>query len=102
MKRPSLRSLLLILPCITAFHLDAIAIHDSTAVGSAVIRRTLEEEVFFRDFETLSLPISHPTNTDPIVADDGLISDTILDKRSHAHALLQKVLSAQRTLESLD
>src|SRR5690606_22119361 len=44
----------------------------------------------------------HQTANDPIELPQVPIADSILQQRAHAHALLEKVVSGQRFLESLD
>ena len=96
MKRPSLRSLLLVLPCIFPLPVVALAFGDSTHAT------THATESVYRTFEELSIPEYPILSEDPIHSGNTGVADTILDKRSHAHALLQKVLDGQRFLESLD
>ena len=102
MKRPLLRSLLLILHCLCATHLTAFAFNDSTKVITNIDAPPLVSAGFYRIFESISLPENANTTTDPIVVNEFALADTVLDKRNHAHALLEKVLSGQRFLESLD
>ncbi len=102
MKRPLLRSLLLILHCLCAAHLTTFAFSDSTKVIQNIDAPPLVSAGFYRTFESISLPENANTKTDPIVVNELALADTILDKRNHAHALLEKVLSGQRFLESLD
>ncbi|MEX1239906.1 MAG: hypothetical protein WEB30_09315 [Cyclobacteriaceae bacterium] len=101
MKRPSLRSLLLILQCFVASQLETYALNDSTILASTKDPR-VGTGSHYRRFEELAVPDNFLINSDPIVAGDGSVADTILNKRAHAHALLEKVLSQQRFLESLD
>lgn len=103
MKRPSLRSLLLILHCLCTLLLRAYAFSDSTGfVKKPDPAATTPQAVLYRTFEDLSVPDYRVPNADPVVVPDALAPDSVLDKRAHAHALLEKVLSAQRFLETLD
>ncbi|HEX8038200.1 MAG TPA: hypothetical protein VF490_03590, partial [Chryseosolibacter sp.] len=102
MKKTLSRSLLLIVPCLCALHAGAYAPRDSSSTAGKT--RPLPSAAgapLFRRFETLSIPGSIPAH-DPIIADESALPDTVLDARNRAHALLQKVLSEQRFLESLD
>lgn len=101
MKRPSPRSLLLTLLCFVTSLLDTYALGDSTLLtlprDAGIVTGSL-----YRRFEGLSVPDNLQSNSDPILADNGSVADTILNKRAHAHALLEKVIREQRFLESLD
>lgn len=87
--------------CLCRAHLPALAFSDSTKVISHASSAPLSSGIY-RTFESISLPENAYTNTDPIILSDLALADTILDKRNHAHALLERVLSGQRFLESLD
>ncbi|MEX2235485.1 MAG: hypothetical protein WD824_25210 [Cyclobacteriaceae bacterium] len=103
MKKPSLRSVLLLLPCIFIWQQTVYAFNDSTrATNPGEIQATSLSAGVYRNFEDLSLRESLHTRVDPIIVNDLALSDTILDKRTHAHTLLEKVLRDQRFLESLD
>lgn len=103
MKRPLIRSCLLILHCLCAAHLTAFAFSDSTKVytNAGPIPPSLRAGLY-KTFQDLSLPGNANTKSDPIVIDHASIADTVLDKRNYAHQLLESVLSKQRFLESLD
>ena len=98
MKRPIVRSRLLILLSIVSSRIFALNPHDSTTINGLDDNGAKTPVV--RNFEGLA--VHGQDKQDAIIASDFAISDTILDQRTHAHALLQKVLSAQRFLESLD
>ena len=100
MKRLLLRSTLLLMLCLYASHLTAISPGDTTVIVSNNIANVVAGDIF-REFEGIAIDQSVQHN-DPILANEGAVPDTILDKRAHAHALLEKVLSGQRFLESLD
>lgn len=101
MKRPSLRSSLLIPLCLLASQLTSAALNDSTAVNRDHISPS-ENTGLFRSFDGLPAAEYLQVKSDPIIIDDSGLADTILDKRAYTHALLQKVLTGQRFLESLD
>jgi len=104
MKRPSFRSLLLIiLYWLFASPVAAIVHGDSTkTISPDPIPDRSAAEGAYRNFEDLRIANLHPFNSDPITIQEDDVADTVLDKRIHAHALLQKVLNRQRFLESLD
>src|SRR5690349_24174611 len=97
MTRSVANSRLLILLCLISSEAFAAIPNDSTILNASD-NSIAENEV--RHFESLHLLDNE--NTDPIIALDLELSDTILNQRAHAHELLQKVLGAQRFLESLD
>lgn len=102
MKEPSLGSTLLIVLCLCALPQAGIALSDTTMVGYSAGVHTTPGATVFKNFPQLVIPTRINTHSDPIVLPEGLIADTILDKRSHAHALLAKVITGQRFLETLD
>ena len=102
MKRPSLRSLLLILHCLLALKAAVFALGDSTIVNTNPYAKSgISDAQKSRTFEMLSTPPGN-VSSDPILPDGNVVADSLLDKRAHAHALLQDVLAHQRFLESLD
>ncbi|MGC1241530.1 MAG: hypothetical protein WA874_08070, partial [Chryseosolibacter sp.] len=101
MKRPSFRSLLLGMLCAIACPLRSHASGDSTIFVVDHHANTTSAGLY-RNFEGLSVDDIHPREHDPIVINESAAADTILNKRAHAHALLEKVLGGQRFLESLD
>lgn len=102
MKRPFLRSFLLILHCFFASHQLVIAYSDSTKVIVRDVHPPIVSAREYRTFESISLPEDAGLITDPIEVHPPALPDTILDQRNHAHRLLERVLSEQRFLESLD
>jgi hypothetical protein len=85
-------------------HANTIAVSDSTiAITSGNARETSNANTGpERRFENLFMPENPDSETDPIIAGDPDVADTVLDKRRYAHTLLEKVLRDQRYLESLD
>jgi len=78
--------------CQTAYSHDSTSVAADAAMASEGLRRKFPE-----------LGVSPPrfATKDPIIIDESA-ADTVLDKRRHAHALLEKVVAAQRFLETLD
>src|SRR5690606_11529826 len=77
---------------------DAGVLHDSTGG----INPTGAHAAAFRKFEHLTLPDPETRRLDSFSSFRTTIPDSTGEERAHAHALLQKVLSGQRFLESLD
>ncbi len=103
MKRYLLRSLLLIMHCLCTLQANAFIWPDSAVtVNGRTPEASAATAPLFRKFEGLSISDNRPSASDPIVVDESSVADTVLDQRNHAHELLQKVLSGQRFLESLD
>ena len=105
MKRPPIRSrtALLIPLCLYFFQGTALASGDSTKIAfPPEVAKPSIPAGQYKNFETLSIPGDHADPSDPVVVNDYALSDSVLDQRNHAHALLEKVLSGQRFLESLD
>src|SRR5690606_18074492 len=76
---------------------DAGVLHDSTGINP-----TGAHAAAFRKFEHLTLPDPETRRLDSFSSFRTTIPDSTGEERAHAHALLQKVLSGQRFLESLD
>lgn len=93
--------MLLVLLCVLVSQATAIALNDSTTIDRKQFPGRGDTRVY-RSFDELATPDYLQVKADPILIDDSGLSDTILDKRTYAHALLQKVLTGQRFLESLD
>jgi hypothetical protein len=94
--------MLLILHCLCALPDATLASGDTTTVSSHSVDGTATVTPITRHFRELSIPESLYGHSDPIIVSGGVIPDTIIDKRNHAHALLEKVLSGQRFLETLE
>jgi hypothetical protein len=62
---------------------------------------TVKNELY-RTFEGLHLEENSLAPVDPILIPNLPLADSILEKRNHAHSLLEKVMSGQRFLETLD
>lgn len=77
------------------------AMHDTTLVRSLRLMAH-RAGAGYRTFEGLLPSGDSFIRRDPMVAEVMSIADTTLSQRAHAHALLQRVLSEQRFLESLD
>lgn len=87
--------------CLCVSQLYAHAHHDTTRIDPSSYE-VIAGEKLQRRFHGIALPQGLLTTSDPIEVSETSIADTVLDKRTHAHALLQKVLAGQRFLESLD
>lgn len=102
MKRPIAGCLLLTLQLLIAANVIAVVPGDSTSVKlKTEAASPSPSPAIHRTFSSITLPETGNRKNDPII-EDSLIPDTVLDKRSHAHALLEQVLTGQRFLESLD
>jgi hypothetical protein len=99
MKRPSTRSMLLML-CALAMIKLAYA-NDSTLVDHHPAKAMVAEGLR-KNFQELIIPSARFISSDPITAIQETAADTVLDKRRHAHALLERVVAGQRFLETLD
>lgn len=103
MKIPSPVTGLLAAVCLVACGQVAFALSDSTmVVASKHVVFPEGPHPAYRQFENLAILNRHQTANDPIVLPQVPIADSILQQRAHAHALLEKVVSGQRFLESLD
>ena len=81
----------------------AKTLNDSTKVKIQSAETPLYiKEQLYRTFEGLNVNNTNFFASDPITLPAQNLADTILEKRNHAHSLLEKVLSGQRFLESLD
>lgn len=92
--------LLLLIPAVVS----AFGDHDSTRVV-VHSKDALPPEVraeLYRTFSGLGESSSIQTAYDPIVVPTVFLADSIVEKRNYAHALQEKVVEAQRFLESLD
>src|SRR5688500_5248771 len=99
MKRPFIiTGLSLVLIC--------IACHPATALISDTTRFDLPArsipDILNEDPGNLIILESSARTLDPVEIPSQNLPDSVLNKRTHAHALLQKVLDGQRFLESLD
>jgi hypothetical protein len=102
MKRPVTGGILLTLQLLVAADLIAAVPGDSTSVNSKTeVAAPSPPAGIHRTFNSITIPENEYRKLDPIVH-RSLIPDTVLDKRNHAHSLLEKVLAGQRFLESLD
>lgn len=103
MKRSCISTLVPILFCLILHGLPVSAHPDSTIhVIAETPSSTTPDARVFRNFEGLTLPADIFAARDLITAHEGMISDSVLDKRNRAHALLEKVIQGQRFLETLD
>lgn len=99
MKRPSIRSILPVLCALAMFRITYA--HDSTSVANHSVK-AMAAEGLRRNFPELGITSGRFATTDPITIIEESVADTVLDKRRHAHALLEKVVAGQRFLETLD
>lgn len=99
--KKNLRSLPLILLCCFGWPLKSLALGDSTSV-MATSNIGATSRAVSRTFGNLTDMGNHLRQNDPILVPTSSAPDSVLNKRAHAHALLEHVLSGQRFLESLD
>lgn len=100
MKRPSLLCNLALAICLCAGHHVAQALHDSTSVRAQINNHaTAQSDI---EFPGLHVDVAVEEASDVIEEPSQILPDTVINKRMHAHALLEQVLSGQRFLESLD
>lgn len=94
----------MLLPVCLLLHAVTVWAHsDSTVHVIAEARASATADApEFRTFENLAVSSEGSSSHDIITAPDAVIADSVLDKRNHAHAVLEKVLQSQRFLESLD
>src|SRR5688500_13803491 len=101
MKRLLLESILWIGTCVVLFPLTAYGLNDSTSRSMSSFE-THPKAKAARYFENISLQDQLLSTPDPIQVPVETLADTVLDQRLHAHSLLQKVITAQRFIETLD
>src|SRR5688572_6827608 len=99
MKRPfTTTGLPLVLICI-ASHSATALIADTTRYDPPAHSIP---DISYEDPGDLVIVEPFATILDQVEIPSQYLPDSVLDKRKHAHALLQKVLDGQRFLESLD